>query len=169
MITVKNCKILNSLPNILEGQVAYCEEENQYFAYSKENGWYLTSKDDLGNPSMTQYDLNKMLYADKAPLADEALAEGLKRVSEYAKAAKQQYYMLLCKDINYYTLFKVDNTNSSNNPIEAEVLACIEDLGEVLDIVNMLNYVELWFKDNESNVYCALLFNYDSGVIEVRN
>ena len=88
---------------------------------------------------MTQYDLNKMLYADKAPLTDDALVEGLKRVSEYAKAAQQQYYMLLCKDINYYTLFKVDNTNSSNNPIEAEVLACIEDLGEVLDIVNMLN------------------------------
>ena len=74
------------------------------------------------------------------------------------------YYMLLCKDISYYTLF-IKDANSKDN-FGSEVIACAEYLGDVksIELNEDKSAIEIWFT-NQNSSYVMYLFNYEDGVI----
>jgi hypothetical protein len=79
-------------------------------------------------------------------------------------------YMLLCRDINYYTMFITGNEESDETVGEA-VIDCFNYLtGELkaIDLTDDGNAVEIWFAIGEEYglvARCAYFFNYDEGVI----
>jgi len=60
------------------------------------------------NLGITEYELNKMIVAQLPSLISDAkLKEGKELIKTYTHTHKSDtgYYMLLCNDIHYYTVF----------------------------------------------------------------
>ena len=73
--------------------------------------------------------------------------------------------MLLCRDLNYYTLFVIDL--ESDVRIEQEVLECLKELGTIKSVEEFedKNVVEIWVQPEDSDPVVMYFFNYDKGVI----
>ena len=85
--------------------------------------------------------------------------------------------MLICRDINYYTLFAtIGNDKIPLEPperIEKEVLACVKDIGELrsAEEIEGTEAVEIWVQPKEEygpDPLVMYFFNYDKGVIRCR-
>ena len=66
-------------------------------------------------PQLTLYDLNKQMVAQLAPIdmTDEEVSKRYtKAFNEFSKNIKNKYYMLLCRELNYFTLFHKSSKNS---------------------------------------------------------
>lgn len=115
---------------------------------------------------MNLYELNKAAYASFKPLDIFTLNA---RKEEFEKfLAKGKYYMLLCNELKYYTVFVKQKENNFHQ-IATEFISIVMELGEVLDIEysKTMTAYEVWIRDKvtkEINMYA--LFNYDGGVIE---
>lgn len=72
--------------------------------------------------------------------------------------------MLLCNDIHYYTVFKIDEDEIEK--AEDVIVECLQDVGVIqhIDYDAIYDQVECWVK-NETGVILFLLFNYDWGVV----
>ena len=119
------------------------------------------------NLGMTEYEINKMIVAQlPAMIKDTQLEPGKQIVKTYTHKHNTPvgYYMLLCNDIRYYTVFEVHNHSEEN--VEDIVIECLQDNG----VIQQINYndnktaVECWIK-NENGVFMFLLFDYNWGVI----
>lgn len=125
--------------------------------------------DDL-NTGMTEYELNKDVVAQLPSLiTPEQLAPARKVLEEYFSRPRNtdiDYYMLLCNDIRYYTVFR-RGLNFMAEHIEDLVIECLQDVG----VIQQINFtedeenVECWIK-NENGVFMFMLFNYNWGIIE---
>lgn len=114
---------------------------------------------------MTLYELNKAAYASAKPLDIFTLNA---RKEEFMKfLAEGTYYMLLCNELRYYTVFA--NKTKNDSQMATEFISIITNLGEVLDVEysKKMGAYEVWIRNSETqevNMYA--LFNYDWGVIE---
>lgn len=161
MIKVETIEILKSLPSTPEeGEQALIEKTHELYEFH--NGEWGRCGNTTINVSL--YEINKQAMAKAPMLTDEVLADKKRKLKNYIERRKNQYYMLLCKDISYYTLF-VRNCGEGQ-PIEEDVIECIKDLGAPLSIEKTEDKVyEIWFK-NEDGVFAAYFFPYDLGVIK---
>ena len=119
------------------------------------------------NLGITEYELNKMIIAQLPSLISDAqLKEGKELIKAYTHAHKNDtgYYMLLCNDIHYYTVFQVNMRYEES--IEDIVLECLQNIGVIQQInkADTEDAIECWIK-NEKGVFMFMLFNYDWGVI----
>ena len=132
-----------------------------------------------GSMSISMYDLNKSMVAQMPPMTDEARKEHNKQFEDFYMNTGNNYYMLLCKELSYYTLFHQDDLNVDN--FAETVDEMLGYLGEWIT----WNYsddshtsIEYWVKvcrdndddsdDSEDDIYCVILFPYDQGVVEVK-
>ena len=123
------------------------------------------------------YDLNKGALAKQPKLSDKGLKEAAQLITEYVKENKNNFYILLCKELSYYTFYcskniiqtpaNLKSSYVSKLSVGEEVLACLNDLGEVLSVNKAdTNMIECWIKkDNE--VFMVAFFPYDIGVVIV--
>lgn len=111
---------------------------------------------------MTLYDFNKQVISQQKPLTEEGLEEGQKTIKGYIDATDNTYYMLLCNDIKYYTLFARGDEGES---CDFEVINVLQELGPIKAIVDIDDAVEIWI-EYEDEVYVMYFFAYDRGVIE---
>ena len=119
-----------------------------------------------GNLQMNLYDLNKQIISQMPALDEDGIDLALMTIAAYIKNTGNKYYMLLCKDINYYTLFNISTTITEPYACE-EVLACACDLGVPKSIeVNDNDAVEIWVQDEQGEAMVMYLFPYDMGVVE---
>lgn len=119
-----------------------------------------------GNLQMNLYDLNKQIISQMPALDEEGVERALMTVMDYIKNTENKFYMLLCRDINYYTLFNI-STNITEPYACEEVLACAKDLGAVKSVeVNDNNAIEIWVQGEDDEARVMYLFPYDGGVIE---
>ena len=119
-----------------------------------------------GNLQMNLYDLNKQIISQMPALDEEGVERALMTVMAYIKNTENKFYMLLCRDINYYTLFNI-STNITEPYACEEVLACAKDLGAVKSVeVNDNNAIEIWVQGEDDEARVMYLFPYDGGVIE---
>ena len=122
-----------------------------------------------GNIQMTAYDLNKQLILSLGPIKDKELNKFRSDFADYVKEIEDKFFMLLCKEQSYYTIF--DYTSRNENYLFADILL------EVIDAVgSFYNYnideenggVELWIKpEDKEEVFVYYFFPYDAGVVEV--
>lgn len=126
--------------------------------------------DETGNLGMSLYDVNKNFMADQPSLSQDELTASLKVIEDYVfdTYKNSTYFMLLCKELSYYTVF-VRDSESSTNILTDEVLNCLQWIAkDILSIeLNTTNNTpEIWIRTPEEEVVCMYLFNYDDGVID---
>ena len=116
----------------------------------------------------TLYDMNKNAMSSQKPLSNYALRNELDKAKRYFQDNKE-YFMLLCREQNDYTIFKISEKTVEKINEAASILGeCLTNRGEVLSIDkhDLGPALEIWLRiDGENFVY--YLFPYDEAIIEV--
>ena len=118
-----------------------------------------------GNFEMNLYDVNKQIIAQLADLNETSLEYSKNEIIiPYLQEQNNEFYMLLCRDINYYTLFQL---TFQGCPIANEIIGCAQDIGSIKAIdVNENNAIEIWVQPVDGEPVAMYLFPYDGGVIK---
>lgn len=151
----------NLIENPTEGQIGFCKETQKTYIYS--NGEWNAANANMG---ITMYDLNKQIIAQMDILEGEARENARCLITDTTAASNQTYFMLLCRDLNYYTLFKLDKNNSGLCNIASEVFDCVEDIGAIKSVEAVPEAIEIWAHPVYGDPVVMYLFSYDAGVIE---
>lgn len=159
MIEVKSLEILNKLPQPQDEELAKVQDK----IYQYRAGAWEELPQNTGF-KLTLYDLNKQVMTTKQPINFNDRMASIKELKEYVKNTDNIFYMLLCNDIKYYTIFNIIN-KSSNYP--NEFWSCLDNLGKVkaIGLTENKDAIEIWFTDKDNNTYVAYFFAYDGGVI----
>ena len=126
-------------------------------------------------PQLTLYDLNKQMVAQMSPIdmTDEEVSKRYtKAFDEFLKNIKNKYYMLLCRELNYFTLF---HKSSKNDEAMSDVVQeIISNYGTWITwdwADDTHTCIEFWTKitntQYKEEICCFMLFGYDKGVVEV--
>lgn len=122
---------------------------------------------------LTMYEANKNIYAQLPPLTKEQIQRGINEVLAPYINAGGDYFMLLCREYNYYTLYHLSHrllhANIGLKTAEDIVDLVKTDLGCIYDITkNEDDVVEIWVKNyDDHEMHAYFFFPYDRGVIEI--
>ena len=120
-----------------------------------------------GELKMSLFDINKQIIS-QSPTYNEFHIEEAKKKIMYFKLdnADSRYFMLLSRDINYYTILAIDKAAREN--LEEVVIELLQDCGDIKDIDFSENKdsIDCWVKGFNDNMAFFKLFPYDAGVIE---
>lgn len=109
--------------------------------------------------SMNLYDLNKSIIGQLPKKTKEELIELEKVINDYHYKINSKFYMLLCKDISYYTILNNDNYFATEFLGEV-VIDCASNVGSIISIdPTEDNTIEIWVKTPEEEVVCMYLFD----------
>lgn len=142
--------------------------------------WANVESNTNGEITMTEYEINQQLIHQLPTLTDDELEEKKQVILNFCNSTNNEYYMLLCRDVNYYTLchrtktpIDADNIRiytDSNELITIQdlIIECSKIFGEIksIEVVNDNSAIEIWV-DNpivDGNVRAMYFFPYDGGV-----
>ena len=112
--------------------------------------------------SMRLYKVNKSIMEKKSTMKINKAKNALK---EFINNIKNNYYMMLCKELSYYTLFHINNL--STEKIEDIVIEIATDYGVFYSADIYEDHVEIWVKMKiTGECHMFMFFPYDMGVIE---
>lgn len=153
------------IENPVEGQRAYSPEANKLFLYTNGNWEEISGDVNLG---MSLYDLNKQAIAQLPCLNEEGMISAKKTINDYGNTINNNFYMLLCREANYYTLFNINRENSELENFGELVLECATDLGALksVELTEDGNAIEIWVHCANREPDVMYLFGYDAGVVE---
>lgn len=161
LFNVPNKTILDALGNHSPGEVAFCEEEQEYYIY-KNDKWELTEfkAPDTGI-TMSVYDINKQLYSQAKPITE--FNELNQTLEDWGKCS--DYWLLYGKEISYFTLFKYKHDH--NESLSDVVLDCLSYITDEIKGIEILeDSIEFWIKMKDSDLITVLyLFDYKDGVV----
>lgn len=172
----KKLNTIKALPNATVGDVAYCEEYNEWYEYVEAQEGNKWRKRDLAKQetiALTDvYTVNKQFYETQGPIVDEEIIkEKIKIVDEYHKEINNRHYMLLCKEMSYYTIFKFDDHDPDFTSLgDGIVQLFVEQNWEIYDIYKSeQGAIEVWVRDphheTDNEIHCMLMFGYDIGIV----
>ena len=94
-------------------------------------------------------------------ITEEQIEKSKRLIYNFLQGYKHtQYFMLLLKELSYYTLF-VSN-NSSDESMSDVIIECLSNLGSIIDINNESEgAIEVWIKDNNEEAHIGYFFPYD--------
>lgn len=165
---------VNSLDEILEpyhGQQVYVKSEDgtepSYWRFDAVEGWQkLNPELNMGSA----YDMNKNIIKQLPNLSNKDLKEKTKLVTKFISETNNKYYMLLCRDLNYYTVLVNDPQNAAPNDYFGDVL--LECLAywyiRGIDLDESGMAIEIWVAGDDNEVNVMYFFPYDNGVIACR-
>ena len=146
-----------------EGDISVSPETQKLYTYKNGQWEMIKGETNLG---MTMYDLNKQIIAQMGVLEGMAREQAHLLITDTVATSGQTYFMLLCRDINYYTLFKLDKDNSGLCNVASEVFDCAEDIGALKSVESVEGAIEIWVHPIDDEPLAMYLFPYDMGVIE---
>ena len=149
--------------NPIEGQKAFSKETQKLYIYT--NGEWKPVEGDI-NLGMSIYDMNKQIISQMGVLDEEGYNIARQRFNVFVKLSDQTYYMLLCRDINYYTIFKIDVLADDLNRFSEEVIDCVHDIGAIKSVEEVDGAIEIWAHPVDGDPVAMYLFPYDAGVVE---
>ena len=149
-----------STENLETGQIVQTDE-----------GVYIFDGSELkkvnGDLNLSLYDMNKQIISQLPAYTPKQLEEAkdliVKYITDYQH--KDEYYMLLCHDIHYFTVF-VRHTNPKEN-IEDALLDCINNVGDIKSIEYSSDEqaLEIWVTDPNGESYAMYFFDYGRGIV----
>lgn len=115
---------------------------------------------------MQAYDINKQIVGQLEILDEIALTSKAKEIRDFAYSSKHEFFMLLCRDLNYYTVFYL-NAKLADETIEDVVIECAQDIGEIkaIDFVENNVAIEIWVTNEDNESFVMYFFPYDNGVV----
>lgn len=167
VLKVKNIKFRDALMNHEEGEVVYCKEEDKFFLFH-DNKWQSVEGkiNASGSFDVKKRDLLINSISSFEPYSEKMELELIKEISRFREKINSQYYMLLGKELNYFTLFVRDEWSKAD--LSLGVLSCIKDLGNLIYVEQFEedNAMIFWIKTHENQTITELyLFDYSRGVI----
>lgn len=167
MKKVPSLKILEKLPRPQEGEIVFCEKENQSFIYR--NGCWGENRPVEINSGLSLYEVNRNLISQMPPVDMSQERENiLNELAEWTDGYSDSYYMIYGKEISYFTVIHKSEF-SSEETIPQVVLECLENLGELYSVSQEPGGYEFWVKTAADGLLtCLYLFPYDAGIVEVR-
>lgn len=148
-----------------EGEVIQVQEEDKLYIY-KDSKWEELKAEMIdSNIKMNLYELNKQIMAQMEPYDIDKWEQAEKDINAWDSEQKASYYMLLCKEISYYTVFINDGYEFHN--LGQAVRECLEFVGNVVDIEINQDVIEIWIRELD-NAYCLHLFNYEEGIVSFK-
>lgn len=155
---------VEKLEDVLEpyhGQTVRCSSENKCYRYDAVEGWQYVPEDNTTEVAMSVYDMNCQIISQLPPLNEQQLHEKAKLISGLIDETRNQFYMLLCRDINYYTLLM--RVPEADEMMEEIVIDCATYVGHVKAIEQVEGAIEIWVTNN-NGTFAMYLFPYDEGV-----
>jgi len=161
--TEKDLQSLLLKKDSAEGDIVVCEDTKKSFIF-KDNEWVPYTP--TGGLQMSLYDINQSIISQLPAFTDKQILELGSNIFNFGQMfSNSEYFMFLCNDIHYYTLFHKDEDNCEFSNLGQAVLTIIRELEK--DIVaadNFKDRYEIWLRSNDStNVF--ILFPYDEGVV----
>ena len=135
------------LSEMADGDMIYVEDES--CIYIKEDNDFRRLEGGL-NLQMSQYDINKNIYSQMPVKTDEELVGLASIINDFYATHREERSMLLCRELNYYTIFELDKDDGEFGTLADAVIACVEDWGKILDVVPVDGAIEIWNKLNET-------------------
>ena len=160
---------------------AYYVEPEEYenlleLLKKQENMGEVSESEETPKVEVSLYELNQMMVAQMPDMPPEQMKENFLNWFNGKNSCGNSYrdfnyFMLLCNDNNYYTLFHLDQDSSNCDEL------FWENLYEVFECVGPVKIMEedtndafsIWANWLDKGIYhCFYLFPYDEGVVEVR-
>ena len=120
-----------------------------------------------GSFGINYYELNKQLVSQLPALTLEQIIQQKENVVEpFLSQIDSDYYMLLCNELKYYTIFNV-NINMTEPTVGEELFACLHDFCDEIKSIERTDdgcAVEIWLTKGEET-YVMYFFDYAGGVI----
>ena len=175
----KKFSTIKALPNATVGDIAFCEERNEWYEFVEcQEGlkWKRRDIEKQQTVAVTDlYTVNKQFYESQSPITDkDILEEKIDIVNNYHDEQKNKHYMLLCKELSYFTIFKAKHHQDDVDFIslgDGIVQLFVEQDWEIYDIYKNqeTGAIEIWVRDpnheTDNEIHCMLLFGYDLGVV----
>ena len=162
LVSLKNYQ--NKINNFQQGEIIYLTEDKKYVMYDGQDFIDIPEKVKVDSESgvhMSLYDLNKTIIA-QLPVKETYAEQSNERklINNFFNSIGRTSYMLLCKDISYYTIFTYEDNKMANYETLGEaVLDCLQSVGQLIcaDLTEDGNAVEIWIRTEEDNL-CMYLF-----------
>ena len=120
-----------------------------------------------GNINMSLYDINKSLMSQMPDYSSEQIKELENKVDNWVneKYLSNEYFMLLCNDIHYYTLFHLNSEKSDFRTVGEGLTYLLYEAGYTISAEeDYPDHFEIWGKKDKDAV-AFMLFPYDQGVV----
>lgn len=161
---------VEKLEDILEpyhGQTVWSSSEDKVYRFDAVEGWQHVPDEGETSFAMNMYGMNKQIISQLPTLTKKQLIEKKVLVRDFILNTKNKYYMLLCRDINYYTLFSIDEFKNTEELLENIMIdECTQHLGDIKSIERTTDggAIEIWYTASD-DTYVMYFFPYDGGVI----
>lgn len=114
------------------------------------------------------YELNQQLIAQMPEYDEKKWTNAKLLIADWYNKNKDTFYMLLCNERNYYTLFDMTRENAIGADLAYEIQDTVRYIGTVHDIsVDTNGMIAVWVQWNDGGVHCCYLFPYGQGVVHV--
>ena len=120
----------------------------------------------MAEMALSLYELNKQMMTKQEPMSEHDLTKEIAEVASWFSYKKDQYFMLLCRELNDYTIFHFNSGSKPCYEASQELLEVLQSRGEIMDISYEKDVFPIWIR-KEDDSFLYHLFPYDSGVIEV--
>lgn len=154
------------------GQIIHLTDTEEYKYYDGENLTNFPQNTEVNSSgiNLNLYDLNKSIISQLPALTSEELRLTKEIFCEYYKKNLGEYYMLLCKDISYYTMFTNVKPFPEFNRLGSAVIDCVLDVGDIISIAPTEDKgaIEIWVKTSDSEILVMYFFNADRMVVSFK-
>ena len=137
-LTYKNEQTLNNymdtLNNFSLNEMVYLEEEDKYMVYDGDKFVDIPETVKGEGLSMSLYDLNKSIISQlPVKKTQSELSDVRNLINDMSQSNETESYMLLCKDVSYYTIFQKDQIKECDfTTLGGAVIECAQDLGDIV-------------------------------------
>jgi hypothetical protein len=116
---------------------------------------------------MTTYEFNCSQIAQLPNYTKENFGKAQKTIQSFLSSHPSKYYMMLCNDRRYYTLYTFVQ-DFQFKQMSKEIIDITKNLGVVKEIKvsDDDDCIMFWIMHNDE-AYLYLLFNYEAGVVEI--
>lgn len=129
---------------------------------------YIAEENDKVSPSIDLYTMNRNIINQLPVYTDEDMDKAEDIIHDWIyNGHKANYYMLLCKELSYYTVFHSEENCLVIDDFIRELWDVCNYLGPIHDIsVDDNDAIAIWAEWEDTGVHCFYLFPYDKGVVE---
>ena len=161
MLVVKTKKLLKSIKNHEDGELALVEKTKKVYKYDKTTDSWDEMKAE-GGLKMNLFEINKTAIPQLPTLTPEVMHEKKAMIKDFV--ANGKFYMLLSNSKKYYTIFM---RGDSEEEMDDAIMSCLQGDVKSIELTDDGGAIEIW-SVIDGEAYEFYLFNYEMGVIVCR-